>query len=85
MGAQLQPTPSHYPAGSQHLAQTATTPTTGRHGHNGTNSQRDVYNYGCRVTQVGHTLSLTAVGLVKINMGRVPTTISNDIVDFMCS
>lgn len=46
---------------------------------------RDVYHYGCRVTQVGHIFNLTAMGLVKINMGRVPTTISNEIVDFMCS
>lgn len=46
---------------------------------------RDVYNYECRVTQVGHIFNLTAMGLVKIKMGRVPTTIFNEIVDFMCS
>lgn len=46
---------------------------------------RDVYNYGCRVTHMGHMFSQTAVDLMKMNMGRVPTTVSNETVDFMYS
>lgn len=40
MGAQLQPSPTHYPTMCLHLAQTATPPISGRHGHNGASSQK---------------------------------------------
>ena len=67
----------HHPEGSHHFARAATLPT----------SEPTWTPWGqfselftTMLTQVGHLSSLRAVSLVIMNMGRVPTAISNGTV-----
>ena len=50
-----------------------------RHGHHGVRGQFSEL-FTIMLTQVGHLSSLRAVSLVIMNMGRVPTAISNGTV-----